>query len=343
MGAKRVLVLGATGAMGQYLVPILADMGHDVTAVALDQKSSDRPNVHYIAVKNAKEMAEYARLLGGKYDGIVDFLIYPTGELPWTVPNAAASTGHYIYLSTYRIYANEEVPIKETSPRLIDASPDVILRNSDDYCIYKARGENILRSLPSRNWTIVRPAITYSFMRYQLTTLEAFLTVARAFAGKQVAVPVQARDCQATMSWGGDVAMMLARLLFNDKALGETFTVSTSEHHTWGQIAEYYRDICNLQAVWVDKEDYLRIFNGGQWDRGARWQLEYDRLFERVIDNSKVLAATGMRQTDLKKLHDGLKYEIGRCPRDAWENCQSEYTRLLNQRMDECLAGNGVR
>lgn len=34
--SKKVLVLGATGAMGQYLVPVLAGMGYEVDAVALD-------------------------------------------------------------------------------------------------------------------------------------------------------------------------------------------------------------------------------------------------------------------------------------------------------------------
>ena len=34
------------------------------------------------------------------------------------------------------------------------------------------------------------------------------------------------------------------------------------------------------------------------------------------MDNSKVLAATGLEQSGLKKLYDGLKHEISRCPRD---------------------------
>ena len=33
---KKVLVLGATGAMGRYLVPELVSLGYEVTGVALD-------------------------------------------------------------------------------------------------------------------------------------------------------------------------------------------------------------------------------------------------------------------------------------------------------------------
>ena len=47
MSAKRVLVIGATGAMGQYVVPELAALGYEVDAVALDLGKSELPNVHY--------------------------------------------------------------------------------------------------------------------------------------------------------------------------------------------------------------------------------------------------------------------------------------------------------
>ena len=36
MAQKKVLVLGATGAMGQYLVPKLAERGYAVDAVAME-------------------------------------------------------------------------------------------------------------------------------------------------------------------------------------------------------------------------------------------------------------------------------------------------------------------
>ena len=41
MNGKKVLVLGATGAMGVYLVPELISMGYEVDAVSLDEIVSD--------------------------------------------------------------------------------------------------------------------------------------------------------------------------------------------------------------------------------------------------------------------------------------------------------------
>ena len=314
--SRKVLVLGATGAMGQYLVPELAARGYEVDAVSLDKVEKRIPGVRWLqADMEAPGVADEFR--ARHYDGIVDFMIYNTARLiPALTRYLGGATGHYIYLSSYRIYDNKEVPVRETSPRLLDASEDILLRNSDDYCIHKARGENIVRTFPAKEWTIVRPAITYSLMRNQLVTLEAPDTVGRAFAGKSVVLPEKARDIQGTMSWAGDVARMIAGLLFNEKARGETFTVATAEHHTWGEIADYYRDICGLKAIWVPEEDFLHAWVGPNHGFAPVWQLRYDRFFTRVMDNSKVLAATGMKQENLKKLYDGLAYEIGRCPRD---------------------------
>ena len=314
--SRKVLVLGATGAMGQYLVPELAARGYEVDAVSLDKVEKNIPGVRWLqADMEAPGVADEFR--ARHYDGIVDFMIYNTARLiPALTRYLGGATGHYIYLSSYRIYDNKEVPVRETSPRLLDSSEDVLLRNSDDYCIHKARGENIVRTYPSKDWTIVRPAITYSLMRSQLVTLEIDNTVGRAFAGKTVVLPEEARNIQGTMSWAGDVAQMIAGLLFNEKARGETFTVATAEHHTWGEIADYYRDICGLKAIWVPEADFLRAWVGPNHGFAPVWQLRYDRFFTRVMDNSKVLAATGMKQENLKKLYDGLAYEIGRCPRD---------------------------
>lgn len=342
MSERQILVFGATGAMGQYLVPRLADMGYRVDAVDLRRFPVVHPNINSIAA-DAKNQEFRAKLLKNNYDGIVDFMIYPTCELPLSLPELVGAAGHYIYLSSYRVYDGIEVPIRETSPRLIDSSHDVLLKNSDDYCIYKARGENILRSSDRKNWTIVRPAITYSLLRYQLVTLEAPATVARAQVGKTVVLPETARDIQATMSWAGDVARMIAHLLFNEKAFGETFTVATAEHHTWGEIADYYRDICGLRAIWVPQGDYLKcaVMGYERFSRPGGWQLVYDRLFDRVMDNSRILAATGMKQEELMKLYDGLKYEIGRCPRDFGESVMKA-ADPVNVRMDAYLKERGI-
>ncbi len=338
---KKVLVLGASGAMGRYVVPLLAGKGYAVDAVSLDapDPSADPPGVTRIQ-GNAKEDAFLFPLLEKHYDGIVDFLIYPTAEVARKLPLMAAACGHYICLSSYRVYDGKDVPVREDARLLIDTADDTILRNSDAYSVYKARGERILRALDRRNWTIVRPSITYSTYRFQLVTLEAPLVVGRTDKGKAVVLPETARGVRGTMTWAGDNARFLAKLLFNDKALGEAFTLATAENHTWGEIADIYASLRGLKAVWAPEEDYLRILIADPWNLGAAWQLRNDRLFNRIIDNSKVLTATGRSQSDLMPLAKGLEMELARVPRDYEWN--APWLANPMRRMDAWLAAHSV-
>jgi hypothetical protein len=127
---------------------------------------------------------------------------------------------------------------------------------------------------------------------------------------------------------------MIAHILFKEGAMREAYNVCSSEHRTWEEIAQYYHELVGLEAVWVDKEDYLKILSPEE-NIKVRWQLEYARLFRRVTDNSKVLALTGLKQEDMMPMYDGLKLEIGNIPRDY-----KPFDTEVGLRMDEYLKRN---
>ena len=169
---KKVLVLGSTGAMGRYLVPCLVELGYDVTGVSLDDEIPCAPNVTCIK-GNAKDREFITELLKEKFDGIVNFMSYASKPFDDWYQFFLDNTDHYIFLSSCRVYADEEVPVRESSPRLLDVSKDQALLASNDYCIHKAKAENLLWASDYNNFTIVRPATTFSNLRFQLVTLEA--------------------------------------------------------------------------------------------------------------------------------------------------------------------------
>ena len=311
---KKVLVIGATGAMGRYLVPELINLNYDVTGVGLDEVAPWDCKASYVR-GDAFEKSFLKELLKGNFDGIVDFMNYGKYDFSDYYKLFLENTDHYIFLSSCRVYDDKEQPIKETSPRLWDSTENEELRASHDYCIYKAQSEDLLYSSPYSNWSIVRPATTFSTMRLQLVTLEFKHCVARALMGKKVVLPIQAKDKPATLSWGGDVAKMIARIFFKEEAKREAYNVCSAEYRTWGEIAEYYHQLVGLEAVWVDKEDYLKILSP-ELRTQIRWQLEYARLFRRITDNSKVLALTGLKQEDMMPTYEGLKLEISNIPKD---------------------------
>ena len=123
---------------------------------------------------------------------------------------------------------------------------------------------------------------------------------------------------------------MISRLILNRDAFGETYTVATAEHHTWREIAGYYNQIGGLDYTTVDTETFLRIW--GNNNKMCEYQLKYDRFFDRVIDNSKILNATGMKQSELMGLREGLAHEIAALPKGyVWQET------AVNTRMDEYL------
>ena len=80
--------------------------------------------------------------------------------------------------------------------------------------------------------------------------------------------------------------------------------------------------------------EYLRMVNPDHPMRDARWQLEYDRMYDRIVDNSKVLRICGMKQSDLTPIHDALATEFAELPADA----TFPPDKGLNARMDAWLA-----
>ncbi len=332
---KTVLVLGATGAMGQYLVPELLSLGYKVVGVTLDSAVSSDPNLSYIQV-NVKENHALTDLLANNYDGVVDFMSYSTAEFRAVYPMFLQHTGHYIYLSSCRVYADNP-PIREDSPRLLDVSTDEYFLSTDDYALCKARGEDMLRASEYANWTIVRPATTYSRGRFQLVSLEAETLIHRMLSGKTIILPAGAMDKPATHSWGGDVAKMLARLMFNPLAYRNDYIVSTSEHRTWREIAAIYNELCPFKYIEVSTEDYLDVISEcAEW---TKYQLLYGRMFTRITDNSKILAATGLKQSDLMTLKDGLRHEFERSRDFDWARYANAYR---NVRMDNYLKKKGL-
>lgn len=315
---KKVLVVGGTGAMGVYLVPELLSMGYQVDVLALDTDISDDPNLHYIQ-GNAKDYDTVEKIVKREYAAVVDFMIYYTREeYERFLPVYLEHTEHYIFLSTYRIYADEEHPIRETSPRILDVTKDEKLLQSGDYCIYKAQTEDFLKKSEYENWTIVRPAITYSKRRFQLITMEYDLVIRSMLEHESLVVPENAMVKQATMSWAGDVARMLARLVLNKRAYKETYSVCTSEHHTWEEIAQMYQRIGGLKYCVADTETFLNIIAPGNIH--ARQQLLLDRYYDRVMDNSKILNITGMKQSELMPLEEGLAMEFRAFPKNyVWQ------------------------
>lgn len=338
---KKILVLGGTGAMGRYAVPELLRLGFWVDVVALNAPQLTHKNLTSTIANAMDDGWLKTQITETRYDCILDFMSYPLPQFQARVDLLLENTDQYMFLSSCRVYANEEIPVRETSPRLIDVSKneEYLKLGQREYSLFKAAEEDLLVNSGKKNWTIILPATTYSTGRAQLVTLEAGTFVYRALLGKPVAIPLQAKDKPATLSWAGDVGVMIARLAGREEALGEKFITATAEYHTWGEIAEIYRELIGLQYEWVDKEVYLRLLSKDPENisPSIRYQLEYARMFDRITDNSKILRMTGMKQEELTSFYDGMKLELSGLTADGIYI--DAYRARINLRMDEFFGG----
>lgn len=289
----QVLALGGTGAMGTHVCKLLADEGCFVVCTTRQHRHPENPNIQY-ACGNARDQSFLDSLLAKHWDAIIDFMVWSTTDFMDRYQAFLAATDQYVFLSSYRVYANSPM-ITEESPRLLDVVKDEEYLKTDEYALSKARCENLLFQSATSNWTIVRPAITYdgSVGRLQLAVLESDVWLWRASRDIAIPLPEEMLSKQATMTWGFDVASMIARLVGKPQALGEAFTVATSEHRSWLEIIEIYqRCLPTLRIIPCDLRAFEKV-------RGGIYQIRYDRMFDRVVDNSKALKVTGLSQSDI--------------------------------------------
>lgn len=300
--------------MGVYLAPDLVERGFKVDITSRFEHP-DEGDIHFI-LGDAMDDDFLARVISAhRYDVIIDFMVYATSRFKERYQFLLENCRHYIFLSSYRVFSDAKV-ITEETPRLLDVSRDETFLRTNDYSLEKARQENLLTASDKRNWTIVRPSITYSKNRFQLGTLEADTIIWRSINNKPVILPRAMLEKETTMTWAGDVAKMIGALTLKKDAMADSFNVVTSEHHTWRDVFRVYQSSIGLSLVPVSLRAYVQALGGGF----NKYQVNYDRMFDRVLDNSKILKATGMKQADLKPLRDGLSSELESFMKSAQPN-----------------------
>lgn len=306
---KNVLLIAGGGTLGEYTAKELLKNGCEVDIICLEDNVSDNDNLHYFkADANYEYLTEF--LENRHYNGIVNFIHYTSTEAYKPVHMLlSGKTDRLVFLSSYRVYADLQHPVTETAPQLYDVTDDEAFLNTEDYAVPKSKNEKFIREESNTdNWTIVRPVISFSKRRFDIVT-ENRNVLDRIKAGEIIALPIGSKKLTAALDWAGNSGKLIANLIFKENARKEAFTISTAQNLTWEQIAEYYTELTGAEFKWVSNEEYI---NGREDLKVSPWILKYDRLFDRKIDNSKVLEVTGLKKEDFTSIKDGLKIEIER-------------------------------
>ncbi|MEE1160569.1 MAG: hypothetical protein U0K70_00755 [Acutalibacteraceae bacterium] len=301
---KKVLLIAGGGTLGTYTAKELLNKGCAVDVICLEDYTSNNPKLCYHKAKaDLNYLTEF--LKDKYYDGIVNFIHYYVPEMYKPVHKLLTSkTDQLIFLSSYRVYAESKQPLTEEAPFLADVVEDEEFLKSEDYAVPKAICEKFLREESgTENWTVVRPVISFSDKRFDLVTVSGHEIIDAARSGKTVILPEAAKNLTAGLDWAGNSGKLIANLLFKKECLGEAYTVSSGQNLTWGEVADIYTRLTGVNFRWADTEEYVSTGHGGNG-------LFYDRLYDRAVDNTKILKATGFKKEDFTSIEDGIKIEL---------------------------------
>jgi len=315
---KRVLLIAGGGTLGTYVSEELLRLGADVEVICPEEKTSD--NDHLIFHQSLATNELLTDLFSKKhYHGIVNFLHYNEVEDYDKIHSLLIeNTDHLIFLSSYRVYADEQHPITEEAPRLLDVISEEAFLENEKYAVSKAKCEDYLRSKHAGEpWTIIRPVISFSDRRLDLLMYSGNTVVRAADKGKELVMPSFARDYSAGLDWAGNSGKLIANLLFKPDAIGETFTIYSGHGLTWGEVAEAYHNTTGVNVRWGDEQEFLDKNPTLNPESPSWWTYKYDRRFNRDLDASKVLRVTGLTAKDFETVEEGIRRELKKLGRSV--------------------------
>lgn len=282
----KVLLLGGTGAMGKHLVSILDKSGSDEIFVTSRKSHNNHGQVSYL-MGNAHDITFLKLILSDKYDVIVDFMYYTVTEFKERVDILLENTSQYICISSARVYADTKSPIIEISPRLTEVINDPEYFEAKEYSQQKCMAEDVLTQSRHRNWTIIRPYITYSEERLQLGIYELKDWFYRVQNKRTIQIAACIANAKTTLTYGYDVASGIAAIIGKGSALGEIFHITGNDTITWREVLEIYLD--EIAKLTGDKPKFIitkkDIFSSVQM---SDIQVKYDRCYNREFDNTKI-------------------------------------------------------
>ena len=285
----KILLLGGTGAIGHSLFMLLAQDENVEVKITTRQKINDDLKGSYIQgnAKNTDFVEEV--LKKDKYDIVVDFMLYTTSEFQERVEMLLQLSGHYVFLSSARVYAETKKLIDEETERLLDISKDKELFEVGEYALTKAAEEDILRRSKHTNWTIIRPYKTYDNNRMQIGVFEKEQWAYRALHGKKIVLQREIIDKHTSLTSSKDTAAVLRKILFSDRKSCRVFQIANPKAVTWSEVLDIYSDVLEkktgkkLDTKLISCEDNVieELFSN-------KFRIKYDGIVDKHFSDKSI-------------------------------------------------------
>jgi len=272
----KVLLIGGTGPIGTALIQ--SNKNHDFYVTSRQNLFSNHSNIRFIKA-NGMDDNDLEKILKFRYDVIIDFMNYKTTKFINRYLKLLSSTDHYIFISSARVYSNQDYLINSKTNRLLDANIDNVYSSSDEYALAKARQENLLIESGFENFTILRPYITYHHNRLQFGPFEKEEWLKGIIKHKLLVVYDGMLEKITTMTSALDVASYIG-LVIDRVIQDKIINVASTESLSWAEILSIYKDVLKgeleleFDIVSISKDAFISKF-------GKKDQINYDRDYDR--------------------------------------------------------------
>ncbi len=326
----NILILGGTGAIGKALVQELNKEKKYNIFVTSRKNNNSKDGINYIQGNAHDEKFLKDIIESNDFEAIVDFMVYDLEEFSNRVDFFLNNTKQYIFLSSARVYSDRDDFINENTPRLLDVCEDKEYIVKNEYALEKAREENCLLNNDKKNWTIIRPYITYNNNRLQLGVYEKEEWLYRILKGKKIVIPSKLFEKTTTLTYGVDVSKYISKLILNEKALGQTFQIVSDECIKWKDVFDLYKEILNgygYNAEYVlasEKQDFDLPIN--------KYQLVYDRYYNRRFKSNKLKDCINeeIQYQNINMLKESLKDFLDSVKKDELK-LSARYTGMMDK------------
>ncbi len=276
----KILFIGGTGIISSACAQLAVERGHELYLLNRGQTTKRPvPEGAHVLYGDIRDRAAARAALGvHTFDAVVNWIAFTTNHVELDLDLFRDRTGQYVFISTASVYQTPpaNVPVIESTP--LDNPVWAYARNKI------ACEERLLRAYREEKFpmTVVRPSHTYD--KTLCPIHGGYTMIDRMRKGQKVIVHGDGTSLW-TMTHHKDFAKGFVGLLGQNRAVGDTFHITSDEVLTWDQIywlMGHAAGVESPQLVHVPSE--LIAAYDKDWGDG----LLGDKAHSMIFDNTKI-------------------------------------------------------
>jgi uncharacterized protein YbjT (DUF2867 family) len=277
----KILYIGGTGEISFDCIHESVGLGHDVSVYNRGNNNAGLPDACTFITGDVTDDASYGKLAGQGFDVVCQFRLFDESALKRDIDLFAGHCGQYVFISSASAY--------QSPPKVLPIKEDTPLDNPYwGYSRAKAAMEQLLQSQDGLPFTIVRPSHTYR-THMPATAIGGDTNLSRLLRGRSVVVHGDGESLW-TITHAIDFARPFARLLGNDKAIGEAVHITHDRSWRWDDLLS-----AAAEALGVDQYEVVHVPSDTLVRYSPDWEgpLFGDKSPSVIFDNSKARSIAG--------------------------------------------------